>query len=136
MKLFSFVLVGVLVSTNCFALPENYYTEQQLAEVVIASGCAADDVKIREEYLKSPAGQKPDKILYCGSSCGNSGCSYFIFIRNQEVFDLYRFAGIFSGIYEVLSSAHHDYFDLRVKQRLGAQEKRQHILRYKAHEYH
>lgn len=117
------------------ALPEGYYTRESLPELVMANGCSSEEVKSRDEFLKSPLGQKPDQILYCSSSCGKSGCHYFVFLRNQDAFDLYRFAGSFSGQYKVLRSVHDGYFDLKIKEQLGAQQKREHILSLKNHEY-
>lgn len=113
------VVVVVFFSQTSFALPNGYFAEEQLAQQVIDSGCSPDEVRTRDEFLKSPAGQQPDRLLFCESSCGNSGCTYFVFLRNQEAFDLYRFAGNFSGQFEILRSLHEGYFDIQVKQHLG-----------------
>lgn len=140
MQLKSWMMIILLVGLNITpkwarALSEAYFTREKLPELVIANGCSSEEVKSRDVFLKSPLGQNPDQILYCSSSCGKSGCYYFVFLRNQDAFDLYRFAGSFSGHYKVLDSVHDGYFDLKIKEQLGAQQKREHTLRFKNHEY-
>lgn len=125
-----------LLATGSFALPEGFFSGKNLASVVIQAGCSAGNVEAREEFLRSPAGQLPDQLLYCKDSCGSAGCTYFIFLRNQEAFDLYRYAGSFTGHYTVLRSAHEDYHDLKVEQRMGAEKKLEQTLRCKSHRYH
>jgi hypothetical protein len=129
------IVAQAVCSPLSFALPEGFFTGDKLASVVQEAGCAPDKIEIREEFLRSPAGQMPDRLLYCKDDCGVGGCTYFIFLRNQEAFDLYRYAGSITGRYSVLQSIHSNYRDLKVEQRMGSDKKAEQTLHWLAGRY-
>ena len=134
-------LLFILLLTNPFSLAQGKSEKPtpRLDEVAIHKAlegdgervCDSNDFQLLPEALNAAPNSDSSIFAVCPSACGRGGCPYVIFSGKKESKPL----GHFFGKYEILPSASHGFYNIRVKATLGSDVENTFVLKFNGESY-